>query len=74
MEKVVVNSETCVSGPKTPALGSEATVSGPKAAVFRIPGIYPCVRSIPVKFKKSFYIFFSLELELKFHGIEVGMT
>ena len=31
----------------------------------RIPGIYPCVRSIPVKNKKNFFILeFKLELEL----------
>ena len=29
--------------------------------VVRIPGIYPCVRLIPVKNKKTTFLFFSLE-------------
>ena len=37
-------------------------------SLLKIPGIYPCVRSIPVKNKKNFFIFsveFKLELELE---------
>ena len=71
----VSNSEDRLENPDFLTLKPEKAIKTYKRlcagdALIRIPGIYPCVRSIPVKNKKTF-LFFSLEFKLELE-LELG--